>query len=74
MDNWVGRRARRERNLREKAPEVWSLVRKALQDVCDSYNEHYAHTGRAADWRPENGKRVTIARQWHHASSGHSYL
>src|SRR5437868_2544818 len=40
--NWVERRAQRERVLDSGAADVWNQVRAALQNACLSYNEHYA--------------------------------
>jgi hypothetical protein len=62
--NWVDRRALRERNLDDGAPKVWDQVRGAIQDSCDSFNEHYKHPNQesAVDCKLENGRRVKVSR------------
>ena len=39
--NWVERRFVIEALQAKRAPELWQEVRSALQDACDSFNEHY---------------------------------
>lgn len=42
--NWVEHRARCDQYLGSSV-EVWSQVRSAVQEACQSYARHYAHTG-----------------------------
>jgi len=74
--NWVDRRAIREGNLDVGAPKVWDQVQRALQDACDSFNEHYPQANRenAADCKLESGhgrrvRRIISAdlKAYHHA-------
>lgn len=62
--NWVKRRALRERMLSAGAPKVWEAARAALQDACDSYNEHYPvdPNRKEITFAFENEKRFQITR------------
>ena len=61
--NWVQRRARREFLLDSKADEVWNDVRAAVQDACDTYNEHYSPPNQpTVDYKLENGHRLRITK------------
>jgi len=62
--NWVQRRARRELILDTQAGDIWNDVRAALQDACNSYNEHYstAPTSPEVTCNLENGSRIKFAR------------
>jgi hypothetical protein len=40
--NWVERRAQRDRILDSNVIELWHAVRAAIQDACDSFNNHYS--------------------------------
>jgi hypothetical protein len=62
--NWVERRATRERNLDTGAPKVWDEVRGAIQDACESFNQHYPQPNRdnSAECKLENGRRVRVRR------------
>ena len=42
--NWVEHRARCDQYLGNSA-EVWSQVRSAVEEACESYAQHYGHTG-----------------------------
>lgn len=62
--NWVMRRALRDRMLSTGAFIVWEGVRAALQDACETYNEHYPADANRKEVRCEfeNGKRLKITR------------
>jgi hypothetical protein len=63
-NNWVERRAKREGVLDGKAEELWDQIRAALQDACDSYNEHYGYDPNKpkVSCRLENSRRALITR------------
>jgi hypothetical protein len=58
--NWVERRAHRE-GLLKGADDVWNQVRAAIQDACDSFNEHYPAQA-PVQYEQENGSRLCITR------------
>jgi hypothetical protein len=62
--NWVQRRAVKERVLDTGAIGVWNEVRSALQDACESYNEHYSPNPNRVEveCQLENGNRIRITR------------
>jgi hypothetical protein len=59
MDNWVKRRAAKERMIASSAPVFWSAVSSALRDSCDAYRENYATD---VVLTPENGSRIVIVK------------
>jgi hypothetical protein len=64
--NWVEVRANRESTLWQKAPELWQEVRSAVQDACQSYNDHYSNPDHPeVICKLENGKRVRVNREAH---------
>jgi hypothetical protein len=61
-DNWIERKARRERALKAKAPAIWNEVRAAIQDACNSFNHHYCENSAEVSCTLENGRRILITR------------
>jgi len=57
--NWVEKRWTCERNLVTGAPEVWQSVSTALDNACQSLQEHYASLN-GIEFRPQNGHRALI--------------
>ena len=71
MANWVQKRAQRESILASKSSGVWDLIRAALQDAVESYNEHYSNPSKPeATCKLENGKRVLITRAFYSMEGG----
>jgi len=60
--NWVEQRAHRERILRSEGPKVWGELRSALEDACNSYNEHYCPNKHEVECKLENGNRSIITK------------
>lgn len=62
--NWVQRRAMRQRILDSGATKVWDAVREAIEDACDTFNEHYPQPNQdsRAVCRLENGSRIKVSR------------
>ena len=58
--NWVDRRAHRE-NLLKGADGVWNQVCAAIQDACNSFNEHYPAQP-PVQCEQENENRVCVTR------------
>lgn len=60
--NWVEHRARCDQHLGNSG-EVWSQVRLAVLEACQSYTRHYAHTGvYELHCDVEHDNRLTIER------------
>ena len=55
--NWVERRAQREALLSSQSPELWTQVRAALQDACESFNKNY---DKKVTCKPENGTSLRL--------------
>jgi hypothetical protein len=62
QDNWVERRAKRERMLAKEAPEAWSQVRSAIQDACNSYDQYYDSDDARLQCKLENGTRIRVTK------------
>ena len=58
-NNWVERRALREKNLRSSAPDFWQEVIVAIQGCCDSFNEHYSRVA-VSSYKTVNGHRLLV--------------
>lgn len=58
MDNWVERRARREKNLKD-TPAAWEAVRTAIDNCCNSYRANFSSIAEVSN-QPENGHRILI--------------
>jgi len=65
-DNWIERRAAREKNL-EGAIEVWQRAVTAIDNACNSYKANYSDLG-STELLQENGHRIIVAVK--HASGG----
>jgi hypothetical protein len=63
--NWIEKKYAHEKMLADGAPELWNKLRSAIQDACDSYNQHYAASmpNRRVKCEQENGKRLRIQKQ-----------
>jgi hypothetical protein len=59
VDNWIERRALREKILSTCAPELWLRVGTVLDDSCTHFNEKYHQIGKLGN-APENGHRIIV--------------
>src|ERR1700692_4905456 len=59
-NNWVERRAHREKILATQSEELWNPFRSAIQDACVSFQRLYPQPH--AICALENGKRIRITR------------
>jgi hypothetical protein len=58
-DNWVERRAAREKHL-GGASEVWQQALTAIDDSCNSFKSHYSDIG-SPELTQQNGHRIIVA-------------
>jgi hypothetical protein len=59
-NNWVTRRAARERSLRAAAPDLWNNVRAAIQAACKSFRDEYGSTPKRVECGFDDSHRLRV--------------